>query len=590
MPDHEAAEAAAADADSCPVCAIIVSIPDVDEDVGCPRCGLIVHSGPRLGPVTDELRRQLEKRRLAATRGLAALAAVRAAGYPGAVDRTRLMRLARLVSSPPLTEAELGNAHSVAAATRVASRHRSVSARQAALFALSTATGPAEQCPVVLIGRHGLQVRIFAASGLEHAVMARWSWAQLLAGVPPDEDAGLLWLAGGSGLAAPEPGAMTEAVRRWADQAASGWAMVAVLRCDPGWAVPDAFSDALVDLLITRTQRVISSFVLSPDGQTDDWWAPASADASAWGMVIGHPAPWRSAIVVGTAGGNVAVVSVGPVGPDAESRALLDLGRTVTAVAADRDSIVAGSMLGEVSWVPMSGARGQGHELVSLPPHSGRVSAVAASVRTLLTLGSDGSLNRIRMDGGRPNLSSLATVEIGPSGATSLAIAQGFPVAVTGGADGVLRVIDTESARRADIRLGAPITALALEPDGRLAVVGHDDGSVAVVALADGTSRSLFTVPTPPAGPVAVWFAEDAASVVAADATGTLTQWSGPLPRGAGAATLIGRHVGGVAAVRYLNRASVLAAGRQDGVLRAWSIPGPGPGPSPSPSQATHAG
>jgi hypothetical protein len=115
---------------------------------------------------------------------------------------------------------------------------------------------------------------------------------------------------------------------------------------------------------------------------------------------------------------------------------------------------------------------------------------------------------------------------------------------------------------------------VAIDPGGRLAVVGHGDGSVAVVTLADGASRVLFAVAVPPASPLAVAFGDADASVVAADATGLLTAWSGRLASGDGSITRLGRHAGGVGALRHLGQASVLAAGRQDGVLSTWPLPG----------------
>ena len=584
MPDLQAAQDAApapAGTDTCPVCALVVSVPDPDDDVGCPRCGLVVHTGPQLGPVTDELRGRLDEQREAAIRRLDALAAVRAAGYPGSEDHARLLRLARLTDGPPLTEPELDHARSVAAESPPGKTPGSGDPRQAALSAL--AGGAAAEAVVVLVGRHGLALRIFVAEGdqgdpgasaeeslVERATAARWSWPQVLDGVPEDKDAELFWLAGRVGPDAPSPRRVAEAARRWAEREAGGWPAAAMIRQDPGWAVPDTFAGSLTGALATATRRAVPGLVLAPRGAaasrpTDEWSVPAPARGTAWGMAPGYPEPGQVTVMVGAADGNVAVLLAGA---DTEPRTALRLGALVTAVAAAADTILAGSVLGEVCWVA-----GRGRGPVSLPPHSGRVSAVAVGPRMLLSLGSEGRLHRVRLGSGGPDPLAMDIVEVGPSGAEVLAVAERAPVAVTGGTDGILRVIDTERLSRRDVRLSAQITALALDPDGRLAVAGCGDGGVAVVALADGTSRRLFAVADPPAGPLAVSRAGPGASVVAADATGLLTAWSGGLFSGDDGTIRLGRHVSGVGVVRHLMPASVLAMGQRDGVLRTWPLP-----------------
>ena len=534
----------------------------------------MIHTGLRLGPVTDELRRRLDEQRRTALRRLDALAVVRAAGYPGSEDPVRLLRLSRLVDGPPLTAAELDQARSLVAESPPVSGHGQP--RQAALSEM--AGGTAAEVRVVLVGRHGLALQIFTdetgpeadpevSAIVEHATAARWSWPQVLDGVPEDADTGLFWLAGQAGPEAARPGTVAEAARRWSEREAGEWPAAAVIRRDPGWMVPDTFADALTELLAARTGRAVPDLVLAPGAETEDWSAPAPARGSAWGMAPGYPAPERVTVVVGSADGNVTVWRAGA---DSEPRAVLRLGALVTAVEAAADAILAGSVLGEVSWVI-----GRGGKPVSLPPHSGRVSAVAAQSRMLLSLGSEGRLHRVRLGGRGPDLPALDIVELGPSGAAVLAAARRAPVAIAGGTDGILRVLDTEHLTRRDVRLGARITALALDPDGRMAVVGHGDGSVAVVALADGTSRMLFAVADPPAGPLAVSLAGPDASVVAADATGRLAAWSGRLSGGDGGTVSLGRHVGGVGAVRHLTPTSVLAMGQRDGVLRAWPLRDP---------------
>jgi hypothetical protein len=544
----------------------------------------MVHTGPLFGPVTDELCRRLDERRQAAMRALDALAAVRAAGYPGSEDRAQLLRLARLAGGQPFTEAELDRARSLAGrptGTMPRCRHP----RQAAFLAL--AGGAAAEVHVVLADRHGLVQRVFtygsdAADGdqdgpqagtedrlVEQAMAARWAWPQVMEGVPEDGDAQLFWLAGRTGPTAPSPGTVAEAARRWSEQQAHGWSAAAVVHRDPGWAVPDAFADSLTSLLAVQTGRAVPGVVLTPGAPPDDWSVPAPTSGRAWGMAPGYPEPEHVTVAVGTADGNVAVVQAGA---DTEPRTALRLGALVTAVApaAARGGggILAGSVLGEVGWVP-----GRGMDPISLPGHLGRVSAVAAGTGMLLSLGSEGRLHRVRLDTGGPDLSALDIVELGPSGAEVLAVAERAEVAVAGGTDGILRVLDTESLARREIRLGALIAALALDPGGQLAVVGHGDGGVAMVALADGTSRRLFVVADPPAGPLTLSVTGTHVSVVAADASGLLTAWSGGLLAGDGDTIRLGRHVSGVGAVHHLTPASVLTLGQRDGVLRAWPLP-----------------
>jgi hypothetical protein len=565
--------------DTCPVCAVAVPVLDPDDDVTCPRCGLIVHTGLRLGPVTEELRRRLDGRQQAAMRGLDALAALRAAGHPGPEDRVRLLRLARLAGDPPLTEAELDRARSLATGSPASTVPSCHDPRQAALSALTG--GNAAEVRVVLVDRHGLALRVFAGGDdprvsredglIEHAVADRWTWLQMLADVPAEEDTRLFWLAGRAGPAGPRPGIVAEAARSWVEQQASGWPAAAVIRRDPGWAVPDGFASSLTGLLAARTGRAVPDLELAPEAPPQDWSASVPARGSAWGMAPGYPEPEQVTVAVGTAEGNVAVVRAGA---DTEPRIVLRLQTLVTAAApaatAPGGGILAGSVLGEVRWVP-----GPGLDPVSLPNHSGRVSAVASGTRMLLSLGSEGRLHRVRLGGGGPDLSAWDMVELGSSGASVLAVAERAAVAVTGGADGILRVLDTESLNHREVRLGVWITALALDPEGRLAVAGHGDGGVAVIRLGDGASRRLFAVPDPPAGPLALSLDGDGATVVAADAAGLLTAWSGGLFGGEGTTTRLGRHVGGVGAVRHLGPARVLAVGRRDAVLRAWFIPGP---------------
>jgi hypothetical protein len=322
------------------------------------------------------------------------------------------------------------------------------------------------------------------------------------------------------------------------------------------------FADALTELLAARTQRPVPGLVLAPGATLQGWRGPAPARGNAWAMAPGYPEPGQVTVAVGHPDGTVAVWQAAS---GNEPRTVLRLDGIVTAVATAGDATLAGSVRGEVSWVP-----GPGAQPVRLPSHPGRVSAVAAGPRMLVSLDGDGRLHRIRL-GGRPDLSAPDIVELGSSGAAVLAAAERAPVAVAGGTDGILRVLDLEHLDHRDIRLGVGITALALDPGGELAVIGHNDGSIVSVRLADGESRRLFAVPRPPAGPLAVSLAADA-SVVAADAAGLLTAWSGRL-FGDGTTTRLGRHSGGVGAVRHLAPAGVLAVGQRDGVLQAWPLP-----------------
>ena len=554
----------------CPVCRTAVAGDDGPADVTCPRCGLLVHSGYHLGPATPEWERTLDEQRGLHRRRMDAVAAVRAAGYPGPVDPVRLLRMGRMVDGPPLTDAELDRARALVVADAEAPTCDDLT--EAAQLA---AVDDQAEIPVVVVDEQSVSLRVFGPLGagapgpddsglVEFAPVATWSWPELLEDVPDDRDGRLFWLAGRVGRRPAEPTAVAAAAGRWADTVADTWTAAAVVRERPGWSVPDTFAATLVDRLPRRPVDA----VLAPGRTANRWSASLPHRGSAWGCTSGALTPDRITLAIGRPDGDVLMWRIGM---QPRPGVLATLRSTVTAVAPLMDGadvgVLAGSVLGEVVWVLTGGTP------VPLPQHRQRVSAVAATVGTLLTLGGDGVLNRLRIGPGGANPSAPDVVELGVSGAATLAVADQAPVAVAGGLDGFLRVVDLDELTRNDIRLGSRITALALDPDGRVAAAAHGDGLVTATPLPGGPPRPLLRVANPPAGPLSLLLDGTVAHLVVADAAGLLTTWSGQLqhPRGGEQHTTVGRHVGGVGTVRYLPARRVFAVGRQDDTARLWS-------------------
>jgi hypothetical protein len=555
-------DGAGAAAESCPVCGTPVPraggepAPAVET---CPRCGVVVRSGYRLGPVTPELAQEVEQRWVAVARSLDAVAALRAAGCPGPVDQGLLLRLARLVAGPPLDDEELGRAR----AEVVPPTGATAVATVAAAADLGTATGSPPEVHVVVVDEEGLTGRVFAAregdgDGLvEQASAAAWSWRELLDDLPDDEVERRFRLAGGVGSGAVPFDAVRAAAERWAGGVAGTGRATVVARSRPGWAVPDAFAAAVA-------RRLTAPDVVLPPGEG----AAGRAVAVPRGPVAWAAAPAGDRALV--AAGDAQGVVTAWLAPGAEPRRLTTLDVAVTSVAVGGSGVVAGSVLGRVHWAPVAGPP----EPVPLPAHQGRVSAVAAAADVVAGLGTDGTLHVVPLRDGVPEPARVRVIGVGASGAAVLAVSERGQVAITAGHDGILRVVRLDRGDVAEIVLGRHVAAAAVDPTGRVAAVALGDGAVVLVPLEDasapggaGAATTLFHVAHTPAGPLSVQLAPAGAHVVAAAADGTITAWS------AGRVTTVGRHAGGVGALRHVAGHEVLAVGRDDGVLRRWPLP-----------------
>ncbi len=156
---------------------------------------------------------------------------------------------------------------------------------------------------------------------------------------------------------------------------------------------------------------------------------------------------------------------------------------------------------------------------VTLSPEGGRLALVAPDGGLRLFDMIDGALALERSPagagflavalgtGGRPTLSLMAdgrlrlarrwqeapgrTIGLGV-GAPVRAMALGEALAATGHADGTVTLIDATTGTRRDLLpgRGRPITALAVDPRGNLAVAGDAGGGVRILA-ADGTARDV---------------------------------------------------------------------------------------------------
>jgi WD40 repeat protein len=197
----------------------------------------------------------------------------------------------------------------------------------------------------------------------------------------------------------------------------------------------------------------------------------------------------------------------------------------------------------------------------------------------LVSLGSDGWLHSVPLTAtvpdpaGNGGKSGKTVVDLGGSGATALAVAPRALLAVAGGSDGVLRVVDLAAGERTDLPgLGLSVTSLAIDDAGRLLAAGLTDGSVRLLDLLTRTWLARFELGKGPVGPICVAAADgQPVRLAMSSSRGEIYYWMGAAV-GEGTMTELGVHRGGVLELG-LPDLGLVSIGREDRVLRLWSAP-----------------
>jgi WD40 repeat protein len=243
------------------------------------------------------------------------------------------------------------------------------------------------------------------------------------------------------------------------------------------------------------------------------------------------------------------------------------LAMTALALAPDLDAVAVGGRNGSV----LLCSRQPGAAARQATAHAGRVAAVRFSRGALVSLGSDGGLHIVPLAAGMPDPAGQTVVDLGGSCATALAVAG--RLAVGGGTDGVLRLIDLVSGARTDLPgLGLSVTSLAVDDAGRLLAAGLADGSVRLLDLPTRNWLARFELGKGAAGPVCIAAADgEPVRLGMSSAQGEIYYWTGTAD-GEGTMTELGVHQGGVRELG-LPGFGVVSIGREDRVLRLWSPP-----------------
>jgi len=154
--------------------------------------------------------------------------------------------------------------------------------------------------------------------------------------------------------------------------------------------------------------------------------------------------------------------------------------------------------------------------------------------------------------------------------ATLIVAVAGSPdgrLAASASVDGVVRVWDPAAgAMLAEAPLAAPVTCMAAASDGKLLVVGCEDGSAWLLEFPQLTLRRTLHGHRDPLTAVAA--AGSRRLVATASEQGTIRTWD---PVGGGARLTFRGHEGAVGAVAVAHNGQWLASGGWDGQLLVWS-------------------
>ncbi|MEU4156485.1 hypothetical protein [Actinoplanes sp. NPDC026670] len=491
---------------ACPVCAETAGDPAV-----CPACGWELEGPYRLGAVTPSMAEDFARRLADARRGIDLAAVVRAAQRHGRVETELLGRLLTLVRGGPVPEPQWRDA--VTAAEQRADP-----------------PWPAAATVVVEADPDGIVVPRFAADLVENAEPATWPWTELVSGLPAGAEERRFRLAGGVAAARVTPDVV--AVRALADRLPAGAVVLADLT--GGWALPGKVLDTLAG---RRGEVRRWASARAGDRQTQTLRLPGEISAFA-GSSTGE-------LVAGARGGTLwwwPDGSPGAVGGD-----------RVLALAVHSGLVVSGHRSGEVR----IRAVGSGAPADVLTRHNGWVNGVGLAGRTVFSVGDDGAVRATPLDSGQPGFRA----EVGFSTASALAVDQDATVLAVGGSDYRIRIFDGRTGQeRAAIRNTAPVTRLALAPDGRQLAAGGADGSILLHDLTGSDApRPAYRM----AGAIGALLL-DAAGLVAGDVDGLLVSQDRT-----GAATVLGRYGGAVRGVARMPDGRIAAAGA-DGLIRVW--------------------
>jgi len=574
---------------ACPVCLTLVPADAGEEsgNVPCRRCGWVLFSAWRLGPLTPAVERDFSSRLDAAVRQFDALAVATAAGAGDSAEPAQLRSFAPLARLGPPTESELAQARQAIATRRSLAANQVDTASAAAAQARSAARAVegaprATEIVVVELSPDGILARRYGADDLtERAWLQRWTWADVLPGLPKDSGARRYWVAGGVSDRFPPQSAVPAAARRWSRQHASGWPARAVLVAPAGWPVLDAFAAELA-----RHGPVVSG----PPGAvrtSAEWARRVTAGVSACGIrartdAAIHTAgavPQRAVIAASGSPGEVGIWTI-PADPAESADApqpervvrLHSKALTAVALAPGATALLAGARDGDVRWSPGGSAAA-----VRLPAHAGQIMAVRFAAGGLLSLGADGRLHCVPMGGRGPDTGGAVTFQLSESGCSALAGVDGRSVVIAGGIDGVLRIIDLKAGSRLDVAAAGPlVTALAMDDSSGLVVAALGDGTVHLLELESRAWRARWRIGGHQGLEVAISSSgKDSRhlTVVASDARGQIYYWSGRPGSGEETMSELGMHDGGVRGLGLLAGGQVISVGRDDGVARIWSLP-----------------
>ena len=548
---------------TCPVCAEpSPGPPGLDAaDLACRECGWLLFSGYRLGPLTAELERAFDDDLRAAVRGRDVAAVAAAISGLGRAEAELTRQISALARSRPVTKAELNAARPSAPAPPGSSAAQA--ARQ-----LAETNGGQARLVVVEIGVIGISARTFSPDGCwEEAWLDAWLWAEIIGPLPEDAAARRFWLAGGVGDGLPARIGLAGLARAWAERAAARWPALAVLVEQRGWAVLDLFAAELARASATGPATPVEPG-LPPSvpplaRRLDSDTAAASTVRTPDGEVMA---------ATGDYDGRVRLCAVPGPAPVQREPMRLRPSMTALALAPGLDAVAGGGRDGGV-WVCSldPGAAPQ-----QVTAHGGRVAAVRFGPGVLVSLGSDGVLRSVPLTAAVPDPAGETVVDLGGSGTTALAVATRALLAVVGGSDGVLRLVDLAAGQRTDLPgLGLSVTSLAIDDAGRLLAAGLADGSVRLLDLPTRTWLARYETGNSSAGPLSIVAADgQPVRLAASTAQGKIYYWT-VTADGEGTMTELGVHRGGTRELG-LPGLGVVSIGREDRVLRLWSPPGAG--------------